>query len=110
MPRPISPLRLTAYTATTACGIGREALRVALATRRTGLRRNDFGLDPLPTYIGRVAGVEDAPLPTAHAEWECRNNRLAWMGLDADGFLAAAQAARPIWRRRRRWKARAKRR
>lgn len=94
MPRPISPLRLTAYTATTACGIGREALRVALASRRTGLRRNDFGRDPLPTFIGRVEGVEDAPLPAAQAEWECRNNRLAWVGLNADGFLAAAQAAR----------------
>ena len=94
MPRPISPLRVTAYTATTACGIGRDALRLALADRRTGLRRNDFGHAPLPTWIGRVDGVEDAPLPAAHAEWECRNNRLAWMGLNADGFLAAAQAAR----------------
>ena len=94
MPRPISPLRVAAYTATTACGIGRDALRLALADRRTGLRRNDFGHAPLPTWIGRVDGVEDAPLPAAHAEWECRNNRLAWMGLNADGFLAAAQAAR----------------
>jgi len=94
VPRPISPLRVTAYTATTACGIGRDALRLALADRRTGLRRNDFGHAPLPTWIGRVDGVEDAPLPAAHAEWECRNNRLAWMGLNADGFLAAAQAAR----------------
>lgn len=94
MPRPISPLRVAAYTATTACGIGCDALRLALVNRRTGLRRNDFGRDPLPTWIGRVDGVEDASLPAAHAEWECRNNRLAWLGLNADGFLAAAQAAR----------------
>lgn len=94
MPRPIPPLRVTAYTATTACGTGREALRKALQARRPGLRRNDFGRDPLPTFIGRVAGVEEAPLPAAHAEWECRNNRLAWMGLNADGFLDAVQAAR----------------
>ena len=94
MPRPIPPLRVTAYTATTACGTGREALREALQARRPGLRRNDFGRDPLPTFIGRVDGVEEAPLPAAHAEWECRNNRRAWMGLNADGFLDAVRAAR----------------
>ena len=97
MPQKIPPLVITAYTATTALGTGLEALRSALAASRSGLRPNDFG-EPaeqrLTTWIGRVPGVEDVALPPDLAPWDCRNNRLAWMGLNADGFIAAALAAR----------------
>ncbi len=97
MPQKITPLVITAYTATTALGTGLGPLRDALAASRSGLRPNDFG-EPaeqrLATWIGRVPGVEDAVLPPELAPWDCRNNRLAWMGLNADGFLAAALAAR----------------
>lgn len=93
MPAPIEPLRVSAYTAVSAAGSGRAALLDALRARRSGLRLNDFTLQPLATWIGRVRGIEDAPLPALLAEWECRNNRLAWMGLSADGFLAAATDA-----------------
>jgi 3-oxoacyl-[acyl-carrier-protein] synthase-1 len=65
----------------------------ALTARRSGLTRNDFTSEPLPCSIGRVAGLEDAPLPAEFAQYECRNNRLAWLGLTADGFLDAAAAA-----------------
>nr|WP_255699390.1 beta-ketoacyl-[acyl-carrier-protein] synthase family protein [Luteimonas sp. Y-2-2-4F] len=95
MPLPKIPaLAVRAYTATTALGGGLEAQREALDARRSGLRRNDFGRDPLDTWIGRVAGVEDAPLPPALAGWECRNNRLAWMALQRDGLPEAIEAAR----------------
>lgn len=94
MPAPIPPLRITAHTATSAAGRGRAALLDALRARRTGLSRNDFGAAPLDCFIGRVAGLEDAPLLAEFANWECRNNRLAWLGLQADGFIDAARAAR----------------
>ncbi len=94
VPSPIRPLRVSAYTATAATGVGKSALLAALRERRGGLRPNDFGPDPLPTFIGRVDGLEDAALPERYGEWECRNNRLAWLALRADGFLAAAEAAR----------------
>ena len=94
MPAPIRPLRITAYTATTANGIGRRALFEALSGRRTGLKPNDFESGRPPTFIGRVAGVESAPLPGEFAEWECRNNRLAWLGLNADGLRDAVGAAK----------------
>lgn len=93
MPPRILPLRISAYTATTAAGIGRTALLEALRAGRSALRANDFGAQPLPTWIGRVARLEDAPLPAAWSDWDCRNNRLAWLGLQADGFLQAASAA-----------------
>ncbi|MFP7723416.1 beta-ketoacyl-[acyl-carrier-protein] synthase family protein [Lysobacter sp. A3-1-A15] len=91
------PMAVRAYTATTALGRGRQAQADALRTRRSGLRRNDFGPlpdgeAPLDCWIGRVDGVEDAPLPEPLAQWECRNNRLAWMALQADGVLEAVAA------------------
>ena len=94
MPSPIPPLRISAYTATTAVGVGKTALADALQSARSGLRANDFGSAPLPTYIGRVEGLESLALPQHLASWDCRNNRLAWLGLQADGFLDAVAAAR----------------
>jgi 3-oxoacyl-[acyl-carrier-protein] synthase-1 len=93
-PLPIAPIRITAFTATTAAGAGRHTLLAALREGRSALTRNDFGPTPLPTWIGRVAGIESAALPKPLAAWDCRNNRLAWKGLNADRFIDAAHAAR----------------
>lgn len=91
---PIHPLAVSAFTVTSALGQGLEAHLAALSTGRGGLRENDFSSAPLACWIGRVDGVEDAPLPAAHAMWECRNNRLAWLGLRQDQFLDRALDAR----------------
>ena len=91
---PIRPLHISAFTVCSAMGDGRAATLEALQQRRTGLTRNDFGASPLPTWIGRVPGLEDQPLPSALSEWDCRNNRLAWRGLVTDDFISAALAAR----------------
>jgi len=94
VPARIPPLTVSAFTATTAVGAGQQPLQEALRLGRSGLRPNDFGAQPLPTWIGRVEGIEATRLPTALADWDCRNNRLAWLGLQADGFIDAAAAAR----------------
>ena len=94
LPHPIAPIQITAYTATTAAGAGRAALLDALRVNRSALTANDFGPEPLPTWIGRVAGVEQVRLPKPLASWDCRNNRLAWLGLAADGYIDAVHAAR----------------
>ena len=85
-------LAIRAFTATTALGRGRDAQGDALRARRGGLRRNDFGDAPLATWIGRVDGLEDSPLPAHLSAWECRNNRLAWMALQQDGVPTALDA------------------
>ncbi|HEY4583373.1 MAG TPA: beta-ketoacyl-[acyl-carrier-protein] synthase family protein [Lysobacter sp.] len=87
------PLAIRAFTATSALGRGLDAHRDALREGRSGLRRNDFGVERLDTWIGRVDGVEDAPLPAEWSRWECRNNRLAWIALQQDGVLDAVRAA-----------------
>lgn len=91
---PIHPLAVRAYTVTSALGQGLESHLAALSSGRGGLRQNDFSSAPLACWIGRVDGVEDAALPAAHAAWECRNNRLAWLGLHQDRFLEHALDAR----------------
>ena len=93
MPEPIFPLAIRAYTATSALGRGLADHLRAVEDMRSGLRPNDFGDAPLACWIGRVAGVEDAPLPAALAAWECRNNRLAWLSLNQDGFAGQVKDA-----------------
>ncbi len=94
MPDPMPPLAITAYTATSAMGHGRAAHLAALQCEHTALRRNDFSRTPLPCWIGRVDGVEAVTLPPTLAAWDCRNNRLAWLGLQQDDFLRQVQSAR----------------
>ena len=89
--------RLLAHTLTSAVGSGCHAHAQALAERRSGLRANDFTLQPLTTWIGRVAGLEDSPLPARWAAWDCRNNRLAWQALQHDGLLDALLQLRGRW-------------
>ena len=89
-----SPLRITAHSVACAAGVGVAALRDSLRERRGGLRPNDFTDVPLPTCIGRVTGIEDLTLPDRLAYWDCRNNRLAWLALQADDFFRSACVAR----------------
>ncbi|WP_221210627.1 beta-ketoacyl-[acyl-carrier-protein] synthase family protein [Variovorax sp. Sphag1AA] len=93
-PSRIPPLRVSAFTATSSVGVGKGPLLAALEQSKSGLRANDFGPTPLPTWIGRVDGLEELRLPDELAGWDCRNNRLAWLGLQADGFIEAVAAAR----------------
>jgi 3-oxoacyl-[acyl-carrier-protein] synthase-1 len=92
-----APITIGSYTVTTAVGRGRDALLQALVARRSGLKPCDFrphpGAAQLSTWIGEVVGVDDIVLPPATERFDCRNNRLAWLGLQQDGFLDAARAA-----------------
>jgi 3-oxoacyl-[acyl-carrier-protein] synthase-1 len=77
-----------------AAGLGLEALATALRTGRGGLRHNDFERADVETWIGRVEGLEDVPVTGSLARFDCRNNRLAQLGLSQDGFEAAVARAR----------------
>jgi 3-oxoacyl-[acyl-carrier-protein] synthase-1 len=88
------PLRVTAYSIACSAGTGVPALASALRDRRGGLRPNDFTEVPLETWIGRVPGLEDFALPARLGDWDCRNNRLAWLAMQCDGFFERACAAR----------------
>ncbi|NMG44052.1 beta-ketoacyl-ACP synthase [Aromatoleum toluvorans] len=87
------PLLISSYTATTCLGRGREPLREALLAGASGLKPCDFETVVLPTWIGEVAGTDEEKLPAALARFDCRNNRLAQLGLVQDGFADAVRAA-----------------
>jgi 3-oxoacyl-[acyl-carrier-protein] synthase-1 len=91
MPQRSQPLAVTAFSATSALGHGVAAQIRALRGQHSGLRANDFSSAPLECFIGRVDGVDNAPLPRELSHWECRNNRLAWLGLQQDGILEAVE-------------------
>jgi 3-oxoacyl-[acyl-carrier-protein] synthase I len=97
----IPPIQISAYTATSAVGVGKEAMLMAVVEQRSGLRANNFGHEPFDTWIGRVAALDETTakyatpvLPERLTPWDCRNHRLAWLGLNSDGFMHAVAAAR----------------
>ena len=89
----MTPLQLTHFTATSCLGAGLAATRAALEQAHCGLTPCRFETVELATYIGEVAGVDQVHLPLPLARFDCRNNRLAQLGLMQDGFDAAVRAA-----------------
>jgi 3-oxoacyl-[acyl-carrier-protein] synthase-1 len=89
----MQPLALSSYTATSCIGQGVAATLASLKALRSGLAPCAFETVQLDTYVGEVAGVDAAPLPQALSEFECRNNRLAWLALGEDGLREAVRRA-----------------
>lgn len=89
----MTPLQLTHFTATSCLGHGLAATRQALDQARSGLAPCQFETVDLPTYVGEVAGIDVVQLPPALQRFDCRNNRLAQLGLLQDGFDSAVRAA-----------------
>jgi 3-oxoacyl-[acyl-carrier-protein] synthase I len=90
----VRPLALSRFTATSALGCGLPATLAALHAGRSGLAPCAFESVTLDTCVGEVAGVDASALPPAlFAEFDCRNNRLAWLGLNQDGFAQAVERA-----------------
>lgn len=101
MPARYAPLAITAYTITSCLGRGVESTYRALLEQRSGLRAGGFRWSDLDTYLGVVSGVEDEPIVGDFARFDCRNNRLAHIGLHEDSFVPAVQRARVRWGDRR---------
>lgn len=89
----MQPLPITACTYTTCLGRGLAANLQALRAERSGLEPCAFETVCLDTWIGVVNGVDDARLPQALSAYDCRNNRLALLGLETDGFAGRVRQA-----------------
>jgi 3-oxoacyl-[acyl-carrier-protein] synthase-1 len=85
------PLRLSRFTATSCIGRGLHETLAALQEQRTGLAPCNFETVDIDTHVGEVPGVDHERLPRSLGEFECRNNRLAQMGLSQDEFAAAVE-------------------
>ncbi len=93
----MTPLAITHATLTTALGAGNAVTLDALRSGRTGLQPCRFEDVRLPGWVGEVEGLDAVELPSALSAFDCRNQRLAWLGLQQDGFAQAVSEARERW-------------
>jgi 3-oxoacyl-[acyl-carrier-protein] synthase I len=99
--KPMQPLLLAEFTATSCIGTGVAPTLTSLVEQRSGLRHCDFETVKIDTHIGEVPGVDAQRLPLQLRMFDCRNNRLAELALRQDGFSDAVDAAAARWGRRR---------
>ena len=85
-------LAIGPYTLTSALGCGLRATRSALREGRSGLR--PYQSAQVACHVGLVPELEAISWPAALARYDCRNNRLALMGLETDGFARAVAVLR----------------
>jgi len=89
----VQPLLLSRFTLASALGVGLPATWAALREGRSPLRPCDFETAALATHIGVVDGLDAHPVGGKLAAYDCRNNRLAGLALDQDGFRDAVADA-----------------
>jgi 3-oxoacyl-[acyl-carrier-protein] synthase I len=90
----LHPLVFSRIAIASSAGIGIEATVNALTARRTGLAPCAFETAQLETCVGQVADADLLPVRPDLAQFDCRNNRLAQLGLSQDGFEEAVLEAR----------------
>ncbi|MGB4810851.1 MAG: beta-ketoacyl-[acyl-carrier-protein] synthase family protein [Methylophilaceae bacterium] len=86
-------LLISHFTATSSIGRGLDQTLNALREERSGLAPCTFETVNLDTFIGEIAGLDRVQLPAHLAEFDCRNNRLAQLALEQDGFTQAVHGA-----------------
>lgn len=89
----MKPVVISAFTATTCLGVGLTPLLQGLQQQRSGLALCNFDDVDFTTWAGLVSGLDDMAWPAEWVKFDCRNNRLAWLALQADGFVQRVQAA-----------------
>ncbi|MEQ1668348.1 MAG: beta-ketoacyl-[acyl-carrier-protein] synthase family protein [Sulfuriferula sp.] len=89
----MKPLLISHFTATSCIGHGLMPTLDALRHTRSGLRLCTFETADSASFIGEVEAVNAVQLPTHLAAYDCRNNRLAQLALNQDGFAEAVHAA-----------------
>src|ERR1700761_3062792 len=95
----MSALLLETFTAVSCIGHGVSATLDALRNQRGGLSPCTFETAQIDTWTGEVSGVDDVELPRDLSTFNCRNNRLALLGLRQDGFEDAVARSASRWGR-----------
>jgi 3-oxoacyl-[acyl-carrier-protein] synthase-1 len=97
----MTELLLKKFTAVSCIGHGLSATLEALWNQRGGLAPCTFESAEIDTCTGEVSGIEDEELPQTLRKFNCRNNRLAQLGLRQDGFTDAVAQSAGRWGARR---------
>ena len=91
---PMTPLVLSNFTATSCIGRGTAQTLAALVAERSGLAPCRFETVRLDTHVGEVPDVDAQGLPQELRRCDCRNNRLAEIGLRQDGVRRGRRGSR----------------
>ena len=90
----MNPLSISQYTVSSAVGTGCAENWQALISGVTGLKPCRFyDIKNLSAFVGEVKILDSVKLDQSLADYDCRNNRLALLGLEQDNFLSATQTA-----------------
>jgi 3-oxoacyl-[acyl-carrier-protein] synthase I len=89
------------FTAVSCIGHGVRATLDALQSQRGGLAPCNFETAEIDTCTGEVSGIDGEELPGGLRKFNCRNNRLAQLGLRQDGFADAVARSAGRWGPRR---------
>ena len=90
----MQPLLISHISVVNSLGSGAEAMRRALREKRSGLAPCDFETARIDTYVGMVPALDAFRVKPDLLDYDCRNNRLAQLCLEQDGFATQVAAAR----------------
>jgi 3-oxoacyl-[acyl-carrier-protein] synthase I len=88
----VQPLLVRTFTTTTALGRGIAHTLSALREQRSGLKARSWETVELATCLGEVEGLDAMAMRPDLQDFDCRNNRLAQLALEQDGFMQSVQA------------------
>src|SRR5258708_23524009 len=89
----MGPLVISRFCVANGLGSGAEAMLRALRGKLSGLAPCHFDTARIDTYIGSVPGLDDFRVRPDLRDYDCRNNRLAQLCLEQDGFAREIAAA-----------------
>ncbi len=90
----MQPLVISQRTLANSLGLGSSATLQALRARQSGLAPCEFLDVDLETFIAKVETLNSFRIRPDLAAYDCRNNRLAQLCLEQDGFTATVDAAK----------------
>ncbi len=90
----MQPLIISHTALANSLGLGVSATFDALRSRRSGLVACNFEDVDLEAYIAKVDALDSYRVRSDLSAYDCRNNRLAQLCLEQDGFTAAVDTAK----------------
>jgi 3-oxoacyl-[acyl-carrier-protein] synthase-1 len=90
----MQPLVVSRFSLVNSLGPGSESTLRALREKRSGLAPCGFETARIDTYVGRVPELDEFRVRPDLRDYDCRNNRLAQLCLEQDGFAREIAAAR----------------
>jgi len=90
----MQPLVISRFSVVNSLGRGSESMLRALREKRSGLAPCGFETARIDTYVGPVPELDDFRVRSDLQDYDCRNNRLAQLCLEQDGFAKEIAAAR----------------